>query len=382
MLVTHIITDLNDGGAEAVLYRLCGHDSEYTHVVISLMDEGKYGPLLQRAGIEVHCLGMRRGRVTQGGLSRLWRLLRRLRPEAVQTWMYHADLVGGIMARLAGIQNVHWGVRHTTLEAGNSKKSTIWVARLCARLSLWVPSGIIYCAQKAREVHVGLGYDDRKSWVIRNGYDLSQFSADDEGRRRLRKEWDVADDEVLLGMVGRFDPQKDHPNLFGALAELKGKGHAVHCALVGKGLDRSNASLMGSITGLGLSPDRELLLLGQRNDISTVMNALDIHVLSSAYGEAFPNVLAEAMACGTPSVTTEVGDAALIVGETGWLVPPRDSKALAHSILSAIKLFQDQPGWKVRQMACRKRIDSEFSIQRMVCAYRDVWEGQSGLMCQ
>ena len=153
---------------------------------------------------------------------------------------------------------------------------------LCARLSLWVPRGIVYCAQKAREVHVGLGYDDRKSRVICNGYDLSQFSADDEGRRRLRKEWDVSDDEVLLGMVGRFDPQKDHPNLLGALAELKGKGHAVRCALVGKGLDRSNASLMGSITGLGLSPDRELLLLGQRNDISTVMNALDIHVLSSA----------------------------------------------------------------------------------------------------
>jgi glycosyltransferase involved in cell wall biosynthesis len=183
-------------------------------------------------------------------------------------------------------------------------------------------------------------------------------------------------------MVGRFDPQKDHPNLLGALAELKGKGHAVRCALVGKGLDRANASLMGSITGFGLSPDRELLLLGQRNDISTVMNALDIHLLSSAYGEAFPNVLAEAMACGTPCVTTDVGDAALIVGETGWVVPPRDSKSLAHSIRSAIKLSQDQPGWKVRQMACRKRIDTEFSIERMVCAYRDVWEGHSGLICQ
>jgi glycosyltransferase involved in cell wall biosynthesis len=380
MLVTHIITDLNDGGAEAVLYRLCGHDSEGTHVVISLMDEGKYSPLLRRAGVEVHSLGMPRGRLTQKGLSRLWRLLRQLRPEAVQTWMYHANLVGGLMARMAGILNVYWGVRHTALEAGSSKKSTIWVARLCAWLSLCVPRRIVYCAQKAREEHVGLGYDDRKSRVIYNGYDLSQFSADDEGRRRLRKDWDVSEDEVLLGMVGRFDPQKDHPNLFGALAKLKGKGHAVRCALVGKGLDRANASLMGSITGFGLSPDRELLLLGQRNDISTVMNALDIHVLSSAYGEAFPNVLAEAMACGTPCITTDVGDAALIVGETGWVVPPRDRKSLAHRILSAIKLSQDQPGWKIRQMSCRKRIDTEFSIERMVCAYRDVWEGQPGLI--
>jgi hypothetical protein len=122
MLVTHIITDLNDGGAEAVLYRLCGHDSEGTHVVISLMDEGNYSPLLRHAGVEVHSLGMPQGRLTQKGLSRLWRLLRRLRPEAVQTWMYHANLVGGIMARMAGILNVYWGVRHTALEAGSSKK--------------------------------------------------------------------------------------------------------------------------------------------------------------------------------------------------------------------------------------------------------------------
>jgi glycosyltransferase involved in cell wall biosynthesis len=182
-------------------------------------------------------------------------------------------------------------------------------------------------------------------------------------------------------MVGRFDPLKDHPNLLSALAELKGMDQAVRCALVGKGLDRSNAEIMDSIAGLSLSPDRELLLLGQHNDISTVMNALDIHVLSSAC-EAFPNVLAEAMACGTPCVTTEVGDAALIVGETGWVVPPRDSKALAHGICNAIKLLQDRPDWQARKMACRERISSEFSIERMVCAYRDMWEGQSGLISQ
>src|SRR5690625_4423932 len=100
MKVVHIITGLNDGGAEGVLYRLCTNDKKYTHTVISLLDMGKYGPLLEEHGIKVYCLNMKRGKITLSDLSRLYRKLKKNQPDIVQTWMYHGDLIGGIVSRV------------------------------------------------------------------------------------------------------------------------------------------------------------------------------------------------------------------------------------------------------------------------------------------
>lgn len=373
MKVIHIITGLNDGGAEAVLYRLCTHESVANHHAISMMGEGKYGPLLRQAGVSVSCLNMPQGRVTPNGLWRLWRLLRQERPAVVQTWMYHADLIGGVLARLAGVKRVFWGIHHTTLDARHSKRSTILVAKLCAVLSRWVPTAIVCCAQKALQVHRDLGYVG-KMQVIPNGYDLSRFAVNDAAGGRLRAEWGIGD-RYLLGMVGRFDPQKDHKNFLAALAELKRRGVAFAAVLVGRGLDASNPQLAGWLTELGL--EAEVRLLGQRSDIPDVMNALDVHVLSSAF-EAFPNVVAEAMACGTPAIATQVGDAALIVGDTGWVVPPQDAAALADALLAAREAMNDADAWAARRAAARQRVEENFSLRRMVASYEALYGLSSG----
>ncbi len=376
MNITHITTGLNDGGAEAVLYRLVCHDGPARHHVISLMDEGKYGPLLREAGAQVTCLNMPRGGLTLRGLWRLWRVLRAGRPDVVQTWMYHGDLVGGGIARLAGVPRICWGIHHTTLEPGKSSRSTIWIARINARLSRWVPQAIVCCAERAREVHAALGYAAEKMVVIPNGYDLERFKPDRGARERLRRDWGVADDLFLIGMVGRFDPQKDHANLISALGEFKRAGGQFRCVLVGKDLTQDNAAINAWIAEQDLA--HHVLQLGQRNDIPAVMNALDVHVLSSAYGEAFPNVLAEAMACGTPCVSTDVGDAALIVGDTGWVVPPRNPQALADGLGAAFQAKAQATAWAARQRAVRQRVVDHFSIQKMTSAYQSVWQLPSG----
>lgn len=369
--IFHIISGLNDGGAEAVLYRLCANDNAEKHHVISLMDDGKYGPLLREAGVPVSCLYMPQGRITAGGLWQLWQLLRQARPQVVQTWMYHADLIGGVIARLAGVKQVYWGIRHSTLDKEQSKRSTIWVARLCARISSRIPSAIICCAQKALEVHRDLGYAADKLQVIPNGYDLVRFNIDTVNRTRLRVELD-AENRWLIGMVGRFDPQKDHLNLLNALAIAKRQGVNLCCVLIGRDLDKSNTQLMTWLTKLDLI--NEVTLLGQRTDIPDVMNALDVHVLSSSYGEAFPNVVAEAMACGTPVVVTDVGDAAVITGKTGWVVPPKDSDALAKALLQAHAAINDVVAWQVRCTAARQRVEDHFSLERMVQSYHFAWK--------
>lgn len=372
MKIVHIITGLNDGGAEAVLYRLCTNDRASSHIVISLMDEGKYGALLKSSGIPLTCINLRQGKITLRGLILLWRTLRAVKADAVQTWMYHSDLVGGVVARLAGVKNICWGVHHSNLAPGTIKNSTRAIAKVCASFSYFIPRKIVSCSRAAAVIHENLGYASEKFQIIPNGYDISLYDIDTQGREKVRAELNVKTDTVLLGMVARYDPQKDHNNLLEAIAMLA----AEYCntdfavVLIGAGMDSENLELQQLIDKHDVR-DR-IVLLGQRRDIPSLMNALDLHVLSSL-GEAFPNVLSEAMACGTPCVTTDVGDAALIVGDSGWVVPPRNSTELAVALKEAIIAMGDKNTWANRQAAARNHIVNNFCLEKMVNSYNDLW---------
>ena len=371
MHVLHVITGLQDGGAEAVLARLCLHDRAHSHAVVSLTDVGKYGPILCEAGTPIYCLNMRAGRVSMRGVRSLWRILRSEQPDVVQTWMYHADFVGGLVARLARIKTISWGVRQTDLEPGTSKRSTIWVARACARLSSWVPQAIVCCADSAVRVHSSIGYDQRKLLVVHNGYDLNEFRPDANSRFAVREELGIPPCSRVIGMVGRFDPQKDHETLLNALDQLDLDELDAYCVLVGNEVTSRNQKLIDWIQARGLGG--RIILLGQRTDVPALMNALDVHVLSSAFGEGFPNVLAEAMACGTPCVATDVGDASFIVGDTGWIVPPKNPGALAAALAAALRDHSSAELWRRRQESARARIEQRFSIESMVRGFHDVW---------
>lgn len=402
MHIVHIITSLGHGGAQSALSRLCLNDRDNRHTIIAMIEGGKHEPELREHGIEILGLGMRRQRDAIAGSLRLWTLLRRYRPDVVQTWMYHPDLVGGVVARLAGLRHVCWGIRHSSLEPGHSARSTILIAKVCAWLSRWIPRRVVCCAHQAAQVHHALGYDARKSVVIANGYDLARFyphfapttarqarrelalaASGDAGvapaesepaRSGFAKLPSGADQAVpLLGMVGRFNPQKDHECLLQALAIVKRRGHDFRCLLIGPEIDEHNPEL---ITWLGACRLHDRVeLLGPRADIPELMNRLDLHILSSAFGEGFPNVIAEAMACGTPCVATDVGDAALIIGDTGWVVPPRAPEPLAEAIIAALTEREASPErWTHRKQAAVERIRANFTVDKMVAAFTGVWK--------
>jgi glycosyltransferase involved in cell wall biosynthesis len=340
------------------------------HYVIALMKADKYGYMLEDAGVNVQYLDMPRGKLTFKGLIRLWGYLRKIRPDVVQTWMYHSDLIGGVIARLAGMRRIFWGIRNSNLGTQVLPRSTILVARICALLSPFVPTAIVSCSQQAALAHQTFGYASKKFVIIPNGYPINQFKPDNTTRNRLRAEWDIDPETVLLGMVARFDPQKDHDNLLKALRIVKTRGIVFRCALIGSGMTADNRVLMDVISAQHLMTD--ILLLGRQDDIPAVMNALDLHVLSSC-GEAFPNVLAEAMACGVPCVTTNVGDSKFIVGETGWVVKAKDPEVLADAIEAALIEMKDKQQWHMLAELARKRIIDHFSLETMVSAYRDLW---------
>lgn len=368
MKILHVITGLGNGGAEAVLYRLVTSDRSNAHEVVALMDQGVYGERLASAGVPVHCLGMSRGSFSLGAMNRLYRLVRSLRPEVVQTWMYHADLMGGVAARSAGAKVV-WGIRGPFNRALTSLSTRV-VVGLCAVLSRSLPSAIVCNSRHAAANHVAAGYAARKLVNIPNGYPLDVFEPNAPARDVLRVRLGVAPDAVVIGMVARFDPYKDHATLLAAVAEAARTEPRLVCILCGTGMTQDNAALRAIIAEHRV--EGIVKLLGACDDVQGIMAALDLHVLSSA-AESFPNVLVEAMACGTPCVSTDAGDAALIVGETGWIVSPRNPHALGRAIASACEAMKDAAGWRARREQCRERVVTRYSLERMIGAYTQLW---------
>ena len=371
MRILHIISGLKRGGAETQLFRICKFDQDNDHIVVSLSNKEGYGDILEKLNVSVYALNFSSGRINISGLIKLYRIMKQLKPDVVQTWMNHSDLIGGIIARIAGIKNIFWGVHQTILIKGKSKASTIMIVKLNAFLSNLIPNKIIYCAEKSREVHELIGFKKSKGVVIQNGYDINIFYQNDSLAKDFRDKLKIPQDAFIIGHVASYDPLKGQDTLIKSLSSLLKRKIKFIAILVGTNLDHLNNDLVTSLKDNGLSDN--VHLLGIRDDILSIMNAIDLFLLSSI-SEAFPNVLNEAMLCGTPCLTTNVGDAALIVDKTGWIVEPRDSTGMADACVHALnEKEKNSEHWKNRKESCRKRIIENFSFEKMINKYKEIW---------
>ena len=177
-------------------------------------------------------------------------------------------------------------------------------------------------------------------------------------------------DAILIGLVARFDPLKDHGTFLRAAAQVVRRHSEVHFVAVGAGVDSSNRYLASLSQELGLGPN--LHLLGERRDTPSLNAAFDIATCTSL-GEGFPNVLIEAMACGTPCVSTAAGDAAVVIGNTGLVVAPGDPNAFAMALLDFIDAGADYR--MSRGAEARLRTASLYSLTAMVERYQDLYAG-------
>ncbi len=368
-----VINALGIGGAESMLFRLLSHldRTRFDVRVVSLRDVlDPFGDRIRALGIPVCTLGMRRGRPNPGALLRLAKWIRKDPPDVVHTWQYHADLLGGLAVRLAGRIPVAWGIHNSDLSATGSKRLTLLTAKTCARLSRWLPTQIVCCSEVSRDIHVALGYQAEKMLVIPNGADVSIYHPDPSARKAVRHELQIPDNAPLIGMMARFDPQKDHHNFMQA-AKLLHLGYPdAHFLLCGTDVNRDNPKLMAWVHEAGIQ-DR-CHLLGVRHDIDKITASLDIATLSSAFGEAFPMTVVESMSTGVPCVVTNVGDSAKIVGETGHVVPPRNPAALASAWKEMIELGEAER--MKLGMAARRRTEEHFNLPTIAHRYEALFE--------
>ena len=370
MRIVHVITGLRAGGAEGMLAKLLsGMDrSRFQNIVVSLTDRDMLGPRIEALGVPVYTLGMRRGLPAQMALWRLWRLLRRERPDLLQTWLYHADLLGLVAGRLAGVARIAWNVRCSNMDMHHYSALSALVVWMLARVSGW-PDMVLVNSAEGRRVHERLGYRPRRWEFVPNGFELDRFRPNPEARAALRRELGVPADHCLIGLVARFDPMKDHATFLQAAAVLSRDHSETEFVLVGRDVDHANVALRRLISESGVGG--RVHLLGERPDIDRILPALDIAGLSSAFGEGFPNVLGEAMACGVPCVVTDVGDSAIIAGDTGRVIPCKDPEALATAWRDLIRLGKE--GRRQLGEAARRRIAATYALPAIVERYERLY---------
>lgn len=366
--VAQLITGLNTGGAETTILRLLERldPQRFESFAISLTTAGTVGPRIAELGIEVVESGA--GSLpTPGDVWRIRNDIARLDLDLVQTWTLYGNVLGGIGARLAGRSPIVWGVHHSGDDLASMGRKVVATQRFERRLAPRLPDRIVACSLASLEMLQHFGYPQDKIVTILNGFDVSRLRPDREAREEARAELGIEARDVAVGHVARFHPVKRHDLFLRAAAAVARSVPEARFVLCGPGVEWRNPELAKLAKPLG---DR-VIMLGERADMPRVYPAFDL-CCSSSSAEALPLAVGEAMACGVPVVATDCGDSASLVADTGRIVPVGDEPALA----AAIGELAAAPTAERRALgaAARRRVESRYSLDRMVDSYSELWE--------
>lgn len=352
--VLHVIACRGVGGAENMLASLvtAPRTSPISQVVVNLMAETVLTEQMRAAGVEVHELDLRSPAGMPAALIRLAGIIRSLKPSAIQSWLYYADLMSLWALRLSGQRastRLYWGVRCSNMDQDRYRAQLRWTIAACSRRSTQ-PDAVVANSFIGRDVHRKLGYAPRAFPVIVNGIDTQRFRPNEPDRARIRTELGIAPDANVAIHAARVDPMKDHDSLLSIAAA----NPDVTFVMAGAGTEK-------------LAKPQNVIALGLRRDMPSLYAAADVALSTSAFGEGFPNTTGEAMAAGVPVLATDVGDSRRIVGDTGLTVPPRDTDTMIAALRRL--LGEPQSSRRNRADAARRRIEQHYSLARAVAAF-------------
>jgi len=371
--IIHIITGLDVGGAEHMLLKLTKQQksSGKSVVVVCLRGPGAMAELYANAGINVMYLGINpQVPVTTLGVGRLIQFVWKIRPDVIQGWMYHGNLIA-LFAHVCFLfrAKLFWNIRQTIDGLDFEKLSTRMAIRLGAMVS-WIPIGVAYNSRVAAHQHEQLGYCEKQRRVIPNGFELDRFSPlPPMERRRWRSKIGVHPDSFVIGHIARFHKKKDHRTFLASIRTLLKEREGIDIVAAGKGVCLENEELKSFLVDQKL--EESVRLLGAQSNIREIMGCFDIFVSSSSMGEGFPNTIGEAMACGVPCVVTDVGESRNIVGDYGWVVQPREPRELATVLMDIF----DQPRGLLKKMGtdARARINDYYNIKSIEQDYEHLY---------
>jgi glycosyltransferase involved in cell wall biosynthesis len=358
--ICFLIRSLDRGGTEGQLMVLANGLATRGHSVsvVTLYGGGALATEFERAGIPVRAIGKQHRWDAVALLRRLLPVIREHRADVVHGYLDAGNILAALVKPLAGGARIVWGVRTSHMDYDRYG----WFPRFTATAQIALARFadlVIANSLAGREHAVRAGFPAAKLRVIPNGIDTDHFRPDADAGRALRARWGIAPDDALIGLVARLDPMKGHGTFLGAAAILAQRIPHARFVCVGGGTPEVNARLRRIAEELGIG-DR-VLWTGERTDVVAAYNALDVHVCASD-GEGFPNVIAEAMACGTACVSTDAGDAGAILADTGIVVRPADPDALA----SAIETMLPRAANDDEHIRRRKRIVDSFAVPRLV----------------
>lgn len=370
--ILHLISTTDVGGAEQSLARLVSRldRAQFDNRVVSMTTLGPVGTEIQKAGIAVAALGMHKGLPDPRGIIRLARIVRHFKPDIIQGWMYHANLLSLVFRHKC---KIFWNIRCSDMDLSQYGLIYRWTVKAGAWLSGW-PDLVIANSEAGRKWHEKLGYHPSKWEVIPNGIDTELFKPDSKAGMLIRQELGISENAVVIGLIARFDPMKDHATFFKAAALLQADQPDIHFILAGRDVDLYNRTIQNQLAGL--PKPEQVHLLGERADIPAVLNALDLACLNSI-SEGFPNVLAEAMSCGLPCVSTAAGDAAEIIANTGLIVPPAMPQALAVALKKLCNL--DRIKRQELGRHARQRVLANYSLEHFIQSYAALYQNLADL---
>lgn len=354
--ILHIIPGLKIGGTEKSLLKfIINSNNQFNHIVFSLTTDGKMDEIFHHNNVKLVKFNLKNKFIPE--IINMKNEIKKVDPNIVYTWLYPANIIGGIVCKFLGYKKIVWGLRGTSIPQSYFSIQGFFVL-ISIFFSYFIPQKIICNALSVKNFHSSILFDKKKIEVIFNGFDKIKTNKISFEDKKILLNKQINKNTIIIGTIGRYDALKGYEMLISSISTLKKKYKHIKLVMVGRGLNYDNIKIYKLLMDLSLLDD--VLLLGEQKNPNKFMEIFDIFCLSSLK-EGFPNVLCEAMIHGKLCVSTDVGDVSNILAETG-IVVKNNQKNFSEGIEKIINMNDNDK--KQMSLSAKNRVEMLYSTKK------------------